>query len=168
MKPLIFDATPLIYLGKIDFIKKIRQFPEYKYTTESVYNEVVVEGKKSGKPEVFLIENIIEIGIIKLKIPTNEQYIIHLLENPRIHKGDADVLALASELEGIALLDDEEARGMAEVEGIEHHGTVYLLLRMVKMGLLTTDEAIEGLNKMIHLGWRCSTELYVEILKVLK
>jgi predicted nucleic acid-binding protein len=78
------------------------------------------------------------------------------------------MLALASELDGIALLDDEEARGMAEVEGIEHHGTVYLLLRMVRMGLITNDEAIEGLNEMIHFGWRCSIELYVEILKVLK
>ena len=168
MKPLIFDATPLIYLGKINFLEKIKHFPEYKYTTKSVYNEVVVEGKKSGRPEVFLIENIIEIGMIKLKIPANEQYTIHLLDNPRIHRGDADVLALASELDGIALLDDEEARGMAEVEGIEHHGTVYLLLRMVRMGLITTDEAIEGLNEMIHFGWRCSTELYVEILKILK
>jgi len=168
MKPLIFDATPIIYLGKIDFLEKIKHFPEYKYTTESVYNEVVVEGKKSGRPEVFHIENIIESGIIKLKIPFNEQYKFHLLENPRIHKGDADVLALATELDGIALLDDEEARGMAEVEGIEHHGTVYLLLRMVRMELITTDEAIEGLNEMIHLGWRCSTELYAEILKVLK
>jgi hypothetical protein len=71
MKPLIFDATPLIYLGKIDFLEKIKHFPESKYTTGSVYNEVVVEGKKSGRPEVFLIENIIEIGIIKLKITAN-------------------------------------------------------------------------------------------------
>ena len=43
------------------------------------------------------------------ELPANKQYIIHLLENPRIHKGDAD-RALTSELDGIALLDDKEGR----------------------------------------------------------
>ena len=168
MKPLIFDATPLIYLGKINFIKKIAHFPEEKYTPESIYKEVVVEGKKSGQPEVFLIENIIETGIIKIRAPADNQYLSHLKENPKIHKGDAEVLALAYELEGIALLDDEEARGMAEIEGIEHHGTIYLLLKMMTIGLVTKEETLDGLNEMIHEGWRCSTELYADILKAIK
>ncbi|MRG76981.1 MAG: DUF3368 domain-containing protein [ANME-2 cluster archaeon] len=168
MKPLIFDATPLIYLGKINFIQKIAHFPEEKYTPESVYKEVVVEGKKSGQPEVFIIENMINTGIIKIRAPADNQYLSHLKENPKIHKGDAEVLALAYELEGIALLDDEKARGMAEIEGIEHHGTIYLLLKMMTIGLVTKEETLDGLNEMIHEGWRCSTELYADILKAIK
>ena len=168
MKPLIFDATPLIYLGKIGLIGKIEHFSEKKYLTESVYKEVVVEGKKSGKPEVFLIEKVIRAGIIQKKAPTNKQYIEYLKENPRIHEGDADTLALASELDGIALLDDDEARGMAEIERIDHHGTIYLLLRMMKMGLLTNEETLESVDEMIHKGWRCSTELYAGILKAIQ
>jgi predicted nucleic acid-binding protein len=168
MRPLIFDATPLIYLGKVNLIEKVKHFPEDKYTTKSVYREVVEEGKKSGRPEVFMIEGLIKSGIIKVKIPANKQYIKHLRENPKIHEGDTDVLALASELNGIALMDDEEARGMAEIEGIEHHGTIYLLLRMMKMKLVTKEEALAGLNEMIRLGWRCSTELYAEILMAIR
>ena len=168
MKPLIFDATPLIYLGKINFIQKIAHFPEEKYTPESVYKEVVVEGKKSGQPEVFIIENMINTGIIKIRAPADNQYLSHLKENPKIHKGDAEVLALAYELEGIALLDDEKARGMAEIEGIEHHGTIYLLLKMMTIGLVTKEETLDGLDEMIHEGWRCSTELYADILKAIK
>lgn len=168
MKPLIFDATPLIYLGKINFIQKITHFPEEKYTPESVYEEVVVEGKKSGQPEVFIIENMINTGIIKIRAPADNQYLSHLKENPKIHKGDAEVLALAYEFEGIALLDDEKARGMAEIEGMEHHGTIYLLLKMMTIGLVTKEETLDGLNEMIHEGWRCSTELYADILKAIK
>jgi predicted nucleic acid-binding protein len=168
MKPLIFDATPLIYLGKINFIQQIANFPEEKYTPESVYKDVVVEGKKSGQPEVFIIENMINTGIIKIRAPADNQYLSHLKENPKIHKGDAEVLALAYELEGIALLDDEKARGMAEIEGIEHHGTIYLLLKMMTIGLVTKEETLDGLNEMIHEGWRCSTELYADILKAIK
>ena len=66
------------------------------------------------------------------------------------------MLALASELDGIALMDDEEARGMAEIEGIEHHGIIYLLLRMMKMGLLTKEETIDSLDEMLHGGWLCT------------
>lgn len=100
----------------------------------------------------------------------NKQYVKYLKENPRIHVGDADVLALAAELDGIALLEDDEARGMAEIgiEGIDHHGTIYLLLRMMKMGLLTKDETLEKVDEMIHMGWRCSTELYAGILKAVR
>ncbi|VVB97099.1 Uncharacterised protein [uncultured archaeon] len=88
--------------------------------------------------------------------------------NPKIHEADADVLALAHELDGVALMDDEEARGMPEIEGIEHHGTIYLLLRMRKMRLLTKEEALSGLNEMIRMGRRCPTELYAEMLMALR
>lgn len=167
MKPLVFDATPLIYLGKINLIEKIKYLPEDKYTTKSVCIEVVEVGKNIGRQEAFVIEKIIKSKIIKLRIPANKQYISTLLQNPKIHEADADVLALAVELDGIALLDDEEARGMAEIEGIEHHGTIYLLLRMMKMKLLTKEEVFGSLNEMIRMGWRYSTELYAEIIKAL-
>ena len=168
MKPFVFDATPLIYLGKVNLIDKVKLFLEEKYTTKSVYREVVVEGKKSGRPEVFVIEALVKNGMIKIKVPADKRYIRKLRENPKIHNADADVLALAHELNGVALMDDEEARGMAEIEGIEHHGTIYLLLRMRKMKLLTKNEALAGLNEMIRAGWRCSTELYAEIMMALK
>lgn len=168
MKPLVFDATPLIYLGKVNLIENVRHFPEEKYITRSVYREVVVEGKKSGRPEVFMIEALVSSGVIQIKNPANKKYMNYLTENPKIHEADIDVLALARELNGVALLDDEEARGMAEVEGIEHHGSIYLLLRMRKMRLLTGEEALASLNEMIRVGWRCSTELYAEILLRMK
>ncbi len=168
MKPLIFDATPLIYLGKVNLIEKVKHFSEDKYTTRSVYREVVEEGKKSGRPEIFMIEALIKSGTIKVKTPANKRYIKHLRENPKIHEDDADVLAVVSELDGIALMDDEEARGMAEIGGIEHHGTIYLLLRMMKMKLVTKEEALAGLNEMIRMGWRCSTELYTEIVMAMR
>jgi predicted nucleic acid-binding protein len=167
MKPLVFDATPLIYLGKINIIEKINGLPEDKYTTKSVCIEVVEVGKNIGRQEAFVIEKLIKSKIIKLRIPANKQYISTLRQNPKIHKADADVLALAVELDGIALLDDEEARGIAEIEGIEHHGTIFLLLRMMKMKLLTKEEVVVSLNEMIYVGWRCSTELYAEIIKAL-
>ena len=48
MKPLVFDATPLIYPGKINLIEKIKHLPEDKYTTKSVCIEVVEIEKNIG------------------------------------------------------------------------------------------------------------------------
>ena len=110
MKPLVFDATPLIYLGKIELLDKVAYFPEDKYITKSIFREVVEKGKEIGEPEAFRIEKIVEAGIIKIKNPHDKKYIGYLADNPKIHQGDVDTLALASELGGIALLDDEEAR----------------------------------------------------------
>ena len=47
MKPLVFDATPLIYLGKINPIEKIKHLPEDKYTTKSICIEQDHKIKKS-------------------------------------------------------------------------------------------------------------------------
>ena len=38
---------------------------------------------------------------------------------------------------------------------------------MMKMKLLTKEEVFGSLNEMILMGWRCSTELYAEIIKAL-
>ena len=168
MKPFIFDATPLIYLGKVNLLEKVMLFTEDKYITKSVYREVVDEGKNRGETEAFLIEKLVKRGELKLRTPSNKRYRNSIMKNPKIHKGDADVLALAHELNGIALMDDDEARSMAEIEGIEHHGTVFLLLSMMKIELLSKEETLDFLNEMIHKGWRCSTELYAEILMALK
>src|SRR5574341_1698948 len=104
MRPLVFDATPLIYLGKVNLIEKVKHFPEEKYTTKSVYREVVEEGTKIGTPEVFMIEALVSSGEIQINNPANKHYINHLRENPKIHEADIDVLAMAQELNGIALL----------------------------------------------------------------
>lgn len=50
--------------------------------------------------------------------------------------------------------------------GIVYHGTIYLLFRMMKMGLLDKEEILVLVDEMIHKGWGCFTELYADILKL--
>lgn len=54
------------------------------------------------------------------------------------------------------------------MEGIEHHGTIYLLLRIMETGLLTKEETIDNLDEMLRRGWWCSTELYAKILRAIQ
>ena len=167
MIPFIFNATPLIYLAKVSLIDKIRELPEKKYIPRPVYDDVVTKGKELGLADALKVEKLIEEGVIEIKSPSDDRFTKHLLENPKIHLADAEALSLAKELQAIALMDEEESRSIADIEKISNRGTIYLLFRFLKKGIIKKKEFIDNLNKMIEEGWRCSIELYSKIITTL-
>ncbi|MHA1363742.1 MAG: DUF3368 domain-containing protein [Candidatus Freyarchaeota archaeon] len=167
MNPLIFNATPLIYLAKAGLIEHVGKLPEKKYLPKSVYDEVVTKGKERGLSDAFRVDKLVEEGVIEIKSPSDKKFTKRLLRNQKIHLADAEVMTLARELDEIALMDDEESRAMANLEKISNHGTVYLMFRFLWKGLITKKEFVNSLNRMIREGWRCSVELYGEIIKAL-
>jgi predicted nucleic acid-binding protein len=80
---------------------------------------------------------------------------------------DAEVLALAKELDGLAVVDDEVARKTAKAYGIAYVGTPYVLVRAVLQKLITKERAREAVNEMVSVGWRCSIESYAKIMQIL-
>jgi len=63
--------------------------------------------------------------------------------------GESEAIVLAKE-KGINLIftDDLDARDVAELEGLEPHGSVGILLRAYRGGILTRDETINSLHKL--------------------
>ena len=90
-----------------------------------------------------------------------------LSETRGLHVVDAEVLALAKECDGLAVIDDEVARKTAKVYGIGYVGTPYVLLRAVFEGLVSKEEAKQAVNDMVSSGWRCSIETYAKIMELL-
>ena len=85
-----------------------------------------------------------------------------------IHRGEAEVLALAKELDAVAVVDDRVARAAAKIQGVRLEGTYGVVLRAVRKGSITTREAEETLDKLVSSGWRCDAELYSALLKSIK
>lgn len=162
---LVLNSTPLIYLAKINILHLLEKLPENLVAPHSVHEEVVIKGRKKGVPDAILVEKIVGRGVIELRAARDKKFLRTLLEIPGLHEADAEVLALARELKGTAILDDEKARAVADVNDIPNRGTAYLLLRLRKRGLLTGKDVRQKIDEMIKLGWRCSTEVYTEILK---
>lgn len=165
MRALIFDSTPLIYLAKTKVLKLIERLPEQKFVSRTVYDEVVVGGREKGATDAILIERLIDEGAIRLREVEDEKLLDVLLSNPRLHRADGETLALAAELAGVAIVDEDEARTTAGVYGIRNRGSIYIVFRLLKVGALTREEVKETVDGMIKAGWRCSTELYTEIVK---
>jgi len=163
-KPLVLDATPIIYLCKIGLSHIFNEFPEEKFTVPKVVEQVVTHGK-IGAPNAFIAEDIIKKSIIKIKEPKNIEFITLLSHIPDLHPGEIDILALANDLNGIAITDESIAREVARIYGIETHGTIYLLLRLFYRGKLTRKQIKDAVDHMISTGWRLTAEEYAKLIK---
>ncbi|MFQ6063873.1 MAG: DUF3368 domain-containing protein [Candidatus Bathyarchaeia archaeon] len=167
-KPFILNATPIIYLCKIGLSKIFTEFSEEKYTTPKVFEEVVDRGKISGARDAFIAEELIQQSMITVKDPSNVGFIRRLSRIPDLHPAEIQVLALAKELEGIAIIDESIAREVARIYNIETHGTAYLLLRLLRRGRLSKKQTRRAIDEMITAGWRLTAEEYAKLTKELE
>lgn len=164
MRYIIFDSTPLIYLGKLKILHKLKQLNTKNIIPSNVYNEVVEEGKKLGFSEAIYIETLIEekhFEVRKFKCNIDKSTLTVLSE------ADLEVLSAAKELKGIAIVDEIAAREIAIINNINSGGTIFILSQLLKNETITKKEFKDILDEIIKLGWRCSTELYMTILNEL-
>jgi len=164
VKPLVFNATPLIYVTKIGLSKIFEELKDEKLTSPHVKREVVDEGKRKGVSDAIILEKMFKNDVFKVVEIKNKNFLASLLKTRGLHITDAEVLAIAKEFGGIAVMDDEVARKTAKIYGISYVGTPYILMRAVSQGLITKERAKQAINEMVFAGWRCSVESYAKIM----
>lgn len=168
MKTLVFNSTPLIYLTKVGLSDVFEDLKAEMLTSPSVKREVVDEGKRKGVPDAIVLEKLFESNVFEVVEPKDRGFLSRLLETRGFHVTDAEVLTLARERKGLAVIDDEVARKTAKVYGIAYVGTPYVLVRAVSERLITKERAKQAVNDMVFVGWRCSVESYAKIMGVLE
>lgn len=168
VKPLVFNSTPLIYLTKAGLSKVLENLECEKLTPPTVKKEVLDEGKRKGVPDAIVLEKLFENGVFKVCKPEDKSFLSRLLETRGLHVADAEVLALARECEGLAVIDDEVVRKTAKVYGIDYVGSPYVLMRAVCEGLISKNKAKQAVNEMVSAGWRCSVESYAKIIEAIE
>ena len=131
MKPLVFNSTSLIYLSKAGLSRIIENLKAEKLTSPLVKAEVVDKGKLKGVPDAIALEKLFENNVFKLCKPKDATFLSRLSETRGLQAANAEVLALAKEYYGVAVIDDAVARKTAKVYGIEYAGTPYILMRAV-------------------------------------
>ena len=167
MKLLVLNSTPLIYLTKIGLSTLFGNLEEKKLTTPTVKREVVDEGKRKNIPDAAVIEKLIQDGFLEICEPKDKQFLSALQETRGLHIADAEVLVLAREKNGLAIVDDEVARKTAKVYGVNYAGSPYILMRAICEKLISKERAKQAFNDMLSAGWRCSVESYVKIMGAL-
>jgi predicted nucleic acid-binding protein len=145
----------------------VENLQEEKLTSPLVKAEVVDRGKQKGVPEAIALENLFENGVFRLCSPKDKLFFSRLSKTRGLHTADAEVLALAKEHAGFAVIDDEVARKTAKVYKISYVGTPYILARAVSEGLLSKEKAKGAVKEMVSLGWRCNVETYAKIMELI-
>jgi len=123
---------------------------------KSVYEEVVVEGKRKGFVDAEIVEKAVKDGWIKV------------VEFDEIERGEAEAIELALRKSLNLLVDDSTARVIASSLGIKPIGSLRVLYLAVKNGLISKDVARKTLNLMINKGFRLSIEVYSRFLEELE
>lgn len=167
MKPLVFNSTPLIYLTKVGLSTVFEGLVGEKFTSPTVKKEVVTEGKRKCISDAIILDKLFESSVFKVRKPKDNKIFSRLLETRGLHAADAEVLALAQECSGIAVVDDEVARKTAKVYRLSYAGTPYILVRAVKEDIFSRDVAKQAVKDMVSVGWRCSVESYAKIMEIL-
>ncbi len=168
MKPLVFNATPLVYMTKVGLSRVFEESENEQLTSLHVKREVVDEGRRKGVPDAIILEKMFKSNVFKVTETKDRKSLASLLETKGLHITDAEVLAIAKERDGIAVIDDEVARKTARIHGVSYAGTPYILVKAVFRGQVTKESAKQAINEMILAGWRCSVESYVKIMDAIE
>ncbi len=161
----VFDATPLIYLAKVDRLALVEHLDASCVIPERVYEEVVTSGIEAGYPDARRIErsvdadrfDVVSVEMGEGSLPSR------LGEHDNLSDADVAVLACAAEHDGVAVIDETYGRDVAATEGITTRGTAYLVLTLTKQGAVTVDEARTVIDAMIGEGWYCAPDVYTRI-----
>ncbi len=164
MSNIVSNSTPLIYLAKINKLGLLKIIYNEVFISEEVKKEVVDEGKRLKKLDANLVEKEINEGRIKVKKVSS------LIEVPiELDKGEASTITLAKKL-GIkeVLIDEDSARTAAKMLGLIPRGTLFILLKALKLNKIDFDEFLKVLDDLLKEGFRLREEVYLKVIKEAK
>ncbi len=154
---VISDSSLLIHLSQIGCLNILKELFGKILIPPAVYREVVIDGlERPGSREVK------EASWIKV-VEVRNMHLKRILQLS-LDEGEAETIVLALEINADrVLLDDREARLQAKRLGLRVTGTLGVLLRAKKLGLVGSLK--EELNKLRESGFRISKDLEEDILK---
>lgn len=147
---VIVNATPLIALALLERLDLLRQMFDEVIVPGKVYDEVVSQG--IGRPGSAAIAQADWLKVVSSgQSPTIEPMLLGLDE------GEIEVLLLAIESQpDWVLIDERQGRRVARALKLPIKGTVGFLLTAVLAGLLSREEALDAVRRLIERGIRIS------------
>lgn len=160
MRRIVSNATPLIYLAKIERLDLLRKVFDEVIIPEEVSREAVDTGKKLKVRDAFIIGQAIQEGWLRVRKA-------RMITSPiKLDTGELAVISLAKQM-GVkeVLIDETPARTAAKLVGLEARGTIFVLLRALEEKLIDLEGFLESMGKLIESGFRLREEIYVEAIR---
>lgn len=157
---LVADAGPLIGLARIGQADLLRRLYGTVWIPPRVLSELRIGERRPG---ALILAKALEEAWLEVETLPEEAAAASLLAF--LDPGEAEVILLAEQIEGRAvLLDDRRARGLARRRGLHVVGTGGVLLAAKREGLL--GEVAPALEALSAAGYRLSAPLTKRLLEM--
>ncbi len=154
------DSSTIIALAKTDSLDLLKE----TFNAICITKEVEGEITSGSFPEIEDIKR----GIGKW-IKVIESKTIRYKEFEGLDNGERSILNYAKGRKNVLLiLDETEARALAEEEGIQYTGTIGLIVFAFENRKISRERAIEIIKKVAKSDFRMTVELYDWALEKLK
>jgi hypothetical protein len=159
---VVADSSPLIFLGKIDRLDLVPAL-----FTGSVLVPAAVRDEVLARPIAPAEERALAAHLERCEVVAGKG---GRRFAAALSRADSDVLALALRREAEALLaDDRVLRAVSRLEGVPPVGTLGVLLRARRSGLLPAAEVRVLVDRLVlRHGFRLGIEVYVAVLEELR
>lgn len=146
MKLLKMDASPLIYAIKGNYLNLFRQLFDKLIIVDSIYDEVVIDGKRRQKRDAYVAEKFIDDGLLERHANDDNppQYLLG--------KGEIAVIHSTKIENCYALIDDHKARKIALKNNINTKWTLLLFLELLQKRFITEEEFNSLINTYIKIA----------------
>lgn len=147
---VVVNAMPLIALSMIGQLSLLHEMFDEVIVPTAVYDEVVTRGR--GRPGAAELAQADWLQVMPFQgAPTIEPMLLGL------DAGELSVLLVAQELRpDWVIIDERLARRVAQAIGLPVKGTLGVLLAATWAGLLSRQEALEALDRLLAAGIRVS------------
>lgn len=144
---VVSDSSTLIHLAAIVRLALLKVFYGRITVPPAVWREVVQQG--GGRAGAVEVEQAHQAGWIEVLAPTDTA-LLRLLRRD-LDEGESEVIALAIEQRAeLVLLDESDARRIAELYGLSKTGIIGLLIRAKQEGHVDSLKA--ELDRLMHQG----------------
>lgn len=149
-RPVVIDTAGLIALARLGLLVKAGQHFGQLLVPRAVFDEAT----RDPRPGADAIRLAAEQNTIQIVDPPIEQR-----AQPSIALGAGEVatIELAASVGGVAVLDDRDARRVAQQRALPLTGTVAMLVRLRQLGAI--GSLAETLAQLDSIGFRTTDEL---------
>ncbi|MBI2916418.1 MAG: hypothetical protein HYY01_00340 [Chloroflexi bacterium] len=163
------DSSPVISLARIGRLVLLRALYGRVLVPSSVYEEVVVDGRRLHKAGVQEVEEAITSGWIGVAHLTRAQLetVATYITTGGIGRGEAAAMVLAKSRRLAVVIDDKNARELAQTLGLEYVGTAAVLLDAFFRGLLDKKDFYRSLEDLSRVSW-LSPEVVTKLLQLVE
>lgn len=148
---VVSNATPLIFLGKLNAVHLIEALYQRVYISPRVYHETIRNGLHHGHADALVLELYYQRRILQRMPLTHQADADQLTQNEGIDLGEAETIVLAKEQHAVlTLIDEQRARKVARNQALRVKGTLGVLFEAFQKDILDVSQTSMYIHQIMR------------------